>query len=282
EVETKFLQQRYDDLPHPIKVQGNNLSPFTMQVIVLPRGDKKMDIIKHVKFADGAKVTHTTIRSMAVGRALEIDYRKNYRDNSKALQYLLEGLGGFQIRYHKIVPGNNSAKLIRETEDIRKGFQYIRKNGPEDNAKGDFTTWTEETVNDPNAILYRWDKGTIKEFLRCLADQGSQSNTITDWPLTLVDFKPWACSNPYDRSAEPPMATNVTSDRVDFETFYKIVRPSFHKDFNEEDLIAVFKRSSMVVFADIAIYFRLPIKHHRWPEDGEIILLHARQTDQQG
>ena len=32
----------------------------------------------------------------------------------------------------------------------------------------------------------------MKEFLRCLADQGSQSNTISDWPLSLVDFKPWA------------------------------------------------------------------------------------------
>ena len=36
EVETLFLQQRYEDLPHPIKVPGKNMAPFTMQLVVLP------------------------------------------------------------------------------------------------------------------------------------------------------------------------------------------------------------------------------------------------------
>ena len=232
----------------------------------------------------------------------------------------------------------------------------------------------------------------MKEFLRCLADQRSRSNTISDWRLSLVDFKPWAlnlivtpllpfvlehaiiwigkseigksplsytmanlksafwkiqenspddkpclqtanhldyfrkergrrtkprvfddgnlnleqpasvkavtevsgidrktmarynassyeknqfcqaCSNPYDRHQEPPMAPKVSSDEVSFDTFFKIVRPSFHKDFNEEDLIAVFKRSAVVVFTEIGIYVRPPstkkehVKRHAWPD----------------
>ena len=392
EVETMFLQQRYEDLPPPIKVPGNNVTPFTMQLVVLPLAEGKWNIVKHIRFADGAKVMHNTIKSMSVGRALEIDYQKNFKDGSRALQYLLEGMGGFQVRYQKLVPANSNTKLVRETEDIRKGFQYIRENGPQDNSTGQFTSWTEEEVNNPNGVLYRWDRGTVKEFLRCLADQGSQSNTISDWPLSLVDFKPWAlnlivtpllpfvlehaiiwigkseigksplsytmanlmfalwkiqenspddkpcfqtanhldyfrkergrrtkprvfddgnlnleqpasvkavtevsgidrktmarynassyeknqfcqaCSNPYDRHQEPSMAPKVSSDEVSFDTFFKIVRPSFHKDFNEEDLIAVFKRSAVVVFTEIGIYVRPPstkkehVKRHAWPD----------------
>ena len=50
------------------------------------------------------------------------------------------------------------------------------------------------------------------------------------------------------------------------------MRPSFHKDFNEEDLIAVFKRSAVVVFTEIGIYVRPPstkkehVKRHAWPD----------------
>ena len=300
--------------------------------------------IKHVTFADGVKVTHTTIRSRAVGRALEIDYQKNYRDGSKASQY--EGLGGFQVRYHKMVPGNKSAKLIRQTEDIRKGFQYIQKNGPQDSVKGDFTTWAEEHHKGIPAVSGRFtpehaiiwiEKSEIgkspvsytlahlmsafwlvpaervdqhpsfqttnhRDYFRNERDRRTKPRVYDDGNIKLarlasikavtevsgVDRKTMArynassfeknqfcqaCSNPCDRSAEPPMAANVTSDRVDCENFYKIARPSFHKDFNEEDLIAVFKRSAVVVFTDIAIYFRPLLAPTEIPSSVTVVTL---------
>ncbi|CAE7600997.1 unnamed protein product, partial [Symbiodinium sp. CCMP2456] len=283
EVETMFLQQRYEDLPPPIKVPGNNVTPFTMQLVVLPLAEGKWNIVKHIRFADCAKVMNNTIKSMSVGRALEIDYQKNFKDGSRALQYLLEGMGGFQVRYQKLVPANNS-KLVRETEDIRKGFQYIRENGPQDNSTDQFTSWTEEEVNNPNGILYRWDRGTVKEFLRCLADQGSQPNTISDW--LLVDFKPWALNlivaplSPFvlehaiiwikvrDREAVAEVSgidrKTMARYNVSFDIFFNIARPSFHRDFNQADFIAVFKRSAVVVFTEIGIYEH--VKRHAWPD----------------
>ncbi|CAE7615960.1 unnamed protein product [Symbiodinium sp. CCMP2592] len=191
-IETLFKQQRYSDLPEPIKMKGNNLHPYTMQLFLLPKGANKWDIVKHVRFADGTRMMSSTIKTMCTGRPLEINYQKNFREGSRALQYLLEGLGGFQVRYHQLVPGNASTKPVKETEDIRKGFTFLKEHGPQENSNGEFTSWTEEQVNDPNGPLFRWDRGTIKEYLRCLADKGSQAKTIADWPLTLVDFTPWA------------------------------------------------------------------------------------------
>ena len=130
EVETMFLQQRYEDLPPPIKVPGNNVTPFTMQLVVLPLAEGKWNIVKHIRFADGAKVMHNTIKSMSVGRALKIDYQKNFKDGSRALQYLLEGMGGFQVRYQKLVPANSNTKLVRETEDIRKSLPVHPRERP--------------------------------------------------------------------------------------------------------------------------------------------------------
>ena len=404
QVETLFLQQRYQDFPEPIRVKGNNVTPYTMQLFIVPKGDRKWDIVKHIRFAAGARVWHSTILGMSVGRPLEIDYQKQFREGSRALQYMLEGLGGFQVRYAKIVPGAASKQLPKETEDIRKGFQFLRDHGPEDNSNGQFTSWTEEQVNDPSGPLYKWDKGTVKEFLRSMADQGSTANTIRDWPLTLVDFTPWAlntviapvlphllehaviwigksqvgkspiaytlshllssfwllqeeraddvpsfqtsnhldyfrkekgrktkprvfddgnlnlehpasvkavtevsgidrktmarytassyeknqlcqvCSNPYDRTVEPVMGEGSSSDHIDFDTFFKLVRPSFHKDFDYEDLIAVFKRSVVVVFTDRGIYIRLPgtstapVPRRAWPSADVGMVSHCARA----
>ena len=191
-IETLFLQQRYQDLPEPIKMNGNNLTPYTMQLFMLQSEDKTWNIVKHIRFAEGTKILWSTIVNMSTGRPVEIDYQKNFRDGTRALQYMLEGLGGFQVRYQKLVPLNASNKIPKETEDIRKGFQCLKQHGPQENSDGQFTSWTEEQVNNPDSILYKWDRGTIKEFLRCQADKGAQADTISDWPLTLADFTPWA------------------------------------------------------------------------------------------
>ncbi|CAJ1382958.1 unnamed protein product [Effrenium voratum] len=390
-VETMFLQQRYADLPEPVRMKGNFQAPYNMQIFIIPKEGGKKDIIKRIKFLEGAKVLHSSIISMCQGVPLEIDLQGKYRDGGRGPQYMLEGLGGFQVRYQKLVSAGASSKMPKETEEIHKGFAYIRQFGPEENSDGQFTVWTEEQVNDPNGPLHKWDKGTIKEFLRCLADQGSQANTIKEWPLTFKSITPWAlntilapilphvmshsviwigksqvgkspvsytlssvvsaywliqeekegspcfqtcnhldyfrkekgrrtkprvfddgnlnlehpagvkavtevdgvdrktmarynassyaknqlcqiCSNPYDRTAEPPMDANSTQDTVTFEQFYKIVRPSFHRDFDEEDLVGVFKRSTFIVFTDVGMYVRVPgtdrkpVPRYAWPE----------------
>ena len=402
-IETLFLQQRYADLPSPIRVNSRVETPYNMQLFILPADSGKHHIVKHIKFSEGTKVFHSTIRTMCTGQALEINYNQNYREGGRALQYLLEGLGGFQVRYQKLVPAGGPNKQAKETNEIRTGFAFIRKEGPEENSDGQFTFWTEEQVNDPNSPIYKWDRSVVKEFLRCLADQGSQAKSITDWPLTLKSLTPWClneviapilprvlehaviwigksyvgkspvsytlskvvsaywliqenkegqrpvfqtanhldyfrkekgrrtkprvfddgnlnlehpaavkavtevpgidrktmarwnaasytknqlcqvCSNPYDRSVEPDTPPNTNSDTIPFEVFFKLVRPSFHKDFDEEDLMAIFKRSLVVVFTEKGIYTRLPsinrdpVKRVAWPDkDIGMISLSAR------
>ena len=60
---------------------------------------------------------------------------------------MLDGLGAFQVRYQKLVPLNASNKAPKETEDIRRGFQFLKQHGPQENSDGPFTPWTEEQVN---------------------------------------------------------------------------------------------------------------------------------------
>ena len=195
EIEKLFLQQRYADLPEPLGMQGSCLTLYNMQLFIIPNGPDEYHIVKHVKFVDNTKVNHQTILRMVHGRALEINLQKHFREGSRALQYLLEGLGGFQVRYMRLIAAGSSSKPPKETEDIRAGFIFIKQSGPEENSEGQLTEWTEEQVNDPNSPLFKWDRGVIKEFLRNLADQSSQANTIKDWPLTLKSITPWALNH---------------------------------------------------------------------------------------
>ena len=81
-IEELFFQQRYSDLPHPIRMNGQNETPYDMQVFIVSKGENKWDIVKHIKFAEGSKVLRSTIRSMCTGRALEIDYCKQCREKA--------------------------------------------------------------------------------------------------------------------------------------------------------------------------------------------------------
>ena len=76
------------------------------------------------------------------------------------------------------------------------------------------------------------------------------------------------------------MDANSTQDTVTFEQFYKIVRPSFHRDFDEEDLVGVFKRSTFIVFTDVGMYVRVPgtdrkpVARYAWPERDIVMIFH--------
>lgn len=43
------------------------------------------------------------------------------------------------VRCQTLIPAGSNAKISREAQEIRAGFDYIRKHGPEDNSNGQFT-----------------------------------------------------------------------------------------------------------------------------------------------
>ena len=90
-IEELFFQQHYSDLPHPIRMNGQNETPYDRQVFIVPKGENKWDIVKRIKFAEGTKVLRSSIRSMCTGRTLEIEYCKQCREGGRALQYRLGG-----------------------------------------------------------------------------------------------------------------------------------------------------------------------------------------------
>ena len=90
-VEELFVQQRYADLPHPIRVSCGNHTPYDMQVLVVPEGS-------NLSGTSSSTLNSPRGQKYCACAQLEIDYCKQCREGGRALQYLLEAMGGFQVR----------------------------------------------------------------------------------------------------------------------------------------------------------------------------------------
>lgn len=190
-IEDMFVQQRYADLPAPISLKSTSMAPYTTQLFILPNNKGTNDIVKHVRFDGATRVLDSTIHTMCQGQGFEIEYNKHCREGTKALQYMLEQLGGFQVKYNSLVPAGGGNKIPKEEADLQSGFDFIRAHGPSDSADAKFIIWTEIQINKNTSPIYGWDKGLVKETLRSLAEGGHLAKTIENWPLTLKSFKPW-------------------------------------------------------------------------------------------
>ena len=173
----------YKSLPPPLKLRVEPRMPYTMQVFILPAEGNKVHILKHVIFRP--KGIHVSeVHQMAYGLAQKIDYGRHFRDGSRAFQWMLEQLGGFQVRYFSLTP-KHAPKGNPDRNRRRAGYAFIRDHGPRSNKSNQFVEWTDEQVNDPRSPIFEWKPAEVKESLTNYAKGTVGAKTIEQWPLTL-------------------------------------------------------------------------------------------------
>eukprot|EP00969_Alexandrium_andersonii_P230429 10176105-Alexandrium_andersonii.AAC.1 len=74
-----------------------------MQLFIIPV-EGGHAIIKHIIFDGGWKAPSDAIDKMCQGQAFQINFGKQVRVGSRALQHMLEKMGGFQVRYFVLQP----------------------------------------------------------------------------------------------------------------------------------------------------------------------------------
>ena len=72
-LEEFFLQQRYSDMPDPIKIKGECKYPYAMQVVILQQDDGKSTVLKHFKLEADSKIHGFRAKERCQGVAREID-----------------------------------------------------------------------------------------------------------------------------------------------------------------------------------------------------------------
>ena len=188
-----MLHGRYKDLPDHFKLKLEPVVPYTMQLIIVPVTEDSFTVIKHVNFST-VKLSVGLIISYAVGQAMAIDYGKHFKAGTKAFNYMLDHLGGYQWRYWSVGP-KGSTKVKMDPSARKKGFLFIKERGPKANNMNQFLEWTEDQVNTPESPVYWWERNIVKESLRNYSQGKMLAKTLDVYPLTLRDVAPWFLYN---------------------------------------------------------------------------------------
>ena len=179
----------YKNLPAPLKPKREPLVPYTMQIFIVPGEEEgKYTVVKHVMLQP-SKLSTNNCKSLCFGQCMQLDYGHNYRDGSAAAQFMLEHLGGTQVRYNFLIPkGQKKPKGHPDREARRAGYAFIRKEGPKANKTNEFVEWTDEKINDPTCRIYGWSAAEVKESLSNYAKGRQGAKTLDKWAVTLRDY----------------------------------------------------------------------------------------------
>ncbi|CAE8596347.1 unnamed protein product [Polarella glacialis] len=188
-VHQQVSQGRYSDLPEPLRLKKEPIVPYTMQLFVLPAADGKYNVVKHINLHKN-RLDVKLCMTMCYGQGMQIDYGKHFRDGFTAFQFMLEKLGGFQLRFWPVQP-KFTKKIVLEASQRSEGYNFIRECGPRSNNVNQFMEWTDEQVNNASAPIHGWQEGKVKEALNNYYKGRQNAKSLTFWPLTLKCLVHW-------------------------------------------------------------------------------------------
>lgn len=201
DVFTKCLHGEYSELPEPLRLKHEPAVPYTMQLFLLPADPSsvnedspdayvgKYHVLKYVNLQKN-RVDVSAIKTYCYGHAMQVDYGKNFRSGQMIVQYMLEQLEGFQLKYYTVGPLHQKAVAISQ-EARAAGYAFIREKGPRANNNNQFMEWADTQVNDENSAIFGWQESRVKEALGNYSRGRSNAKAIEFWPFTLRNFSAW-------------------------------------------------------------------------------------------
>ncbi|CAK0827713.1 unnamed protein product [Prorocentrum cordatum] len=190
-------KSNFSGLPPPFNLKSQPGGPYVMQIFVLGTGDGKVHMFKDVGLK-GQFLKMANCEPMCHGTGAVYQYGNQYRAGRNAICYLLEKLGGLQIRFSTLTATAKPAKRATEWDKKQDGYRYIEKKGPKSNNRSQFMEFADkdsraEEHGDqrPAVKIYGWEESRVVQALRNHASGRINAKRLSVWVLTLKDFEPW-------------------------------------------------------------------------------------------
>ena len=153
--------------------------------------------MKHLISA--TKVKPSAFSQSVYGTAQIYTWRaSNVKNGRKILQYMLEGLGGRQLKCFELqsqaATKNTASKFEDKTdEEIDAGFDFIAHEGPRSTSDMAQLRWMTKSIKNSSSPIYNWPTVLVEKALRNLATDGALAKKEFSWPLPLTStyFHPW-------------------------------------------------------------------------------------------
>eukprot|EP00434_Breviolum_minutum_P017406 symbB.v1.2.015367.t1/scaffold1145.1/size135521/4 len=185
---------RFHDLPSPFGLKESPHMPFDFQLAVIPLADGQKFLVKQIVFSD--RVKGEIAKQICHGDCQTISWQGNAVNLKKAVQFMWEKMGGFQVQSFALQPSCSTSEG-RENfyhnlteEDIDVGFDWIEQHGPRTHHSNTQLRWISKQFINEESPIRTWPERLIKEALRNLMSEGVLALPVHDFPLTLVDVDP--------------------------------------------------------------------------------------------
>ena len=128
-------EKAWTELPPPFGLKKDLSVELPLQLFVLPQANGKNCIVKHI-YITKVKVKASLISEAAYGSPQEVIWGQNAKNTNKALQFMLEQMGGTQFRLCSLSPDlkktSKAATVEKSQEDLDKGFEFTWQHGERD------------------------------------------------------------------------------------------------------------------------------------------------------
>lgn len=118
------------------------------------------------------------------------DYGKHFRVGLLAMNYMLDMMGGMQVR-HWVIQPKFSKKQTLDTQARTEGYRFIREKGPRSNNRNQFMEWTDEHIHTAGSPIEGWQEGKVVTALQNYMRGRQNAKTLEYWPFTLKSLKAW-------------------------------------------------------------------------------------------
>ena len=198
-----FRKRAWGDLPNAFQFRGHPYFQYKSQYFLLMQQNGNYTLVKHYLTAD--KLTQAKIGPLAMGTCYEVAWGTgNKVVERKALQWMLEQMGGLQFRHFSLSsekkrPASSSAMGATMTEDDQDaGWDFIIENGERDRGQLRQLRWIHKHINKDGCPIRGWSEKLVQRALDSLAKDGCLAKLTTMYDLTLQDYQPTFLTNIYE------------------------------------------------------------------------------------
>ena len=199
--ESKLVKEcmtcNYKGLPEPFRLRHEPQVPYIMQIVILPAtppegGDpnsKYVHIFKHV-YLHRTKIHAGEAVKMCYGISMRFEWGTHTRQALVGLTYMLDKMGGMQIRNWVIQP--KFEKRVTVDQSARDaGYRFIKDHGPKTNNANQFMEWTDNQIHTPGSPIENWAEPNVITALQNYMRGRQNAKTLEYWPFTFKSLVPW-------------------------------------------------------------------------------------------
>ena len=189
-------QAKLNELPPQLRFRRDVPSDASVDLIVCNLGDGCLGVMKVVYFKQ--PVSRQAAQDLCGGKGFAPLFRPGPWAVKKAVQWLLNQVNGFHVRWHVLEPPKEPLKRSQtkdtwnpDNDDLEEGIEFINKNAPECDSRNQQTLWIMKSIKgDSGTAIAGWPEAKVRFMAQNKSRGLGGAQPMTDFPLTTFSLHP--------------------------------------------------------------------------------------------